>query len=82
MIGFQFSSEFSLMWIEIVLFQCPVQGIGISGVNIYSSFLFPDFISFGSMLLVTCNSPPRYNCQSFSTLSVPGQSVESSNNII
>ncbi|MCG8621170.1 MAG: hypothetical protein MJE68_04075, partial [Proteobacteria bacterium] len=73
MIGFQFSSEFYLREIEIVLFQCPILGLGITGVNIYSSFLFPAFISTASTLLVTHSSPPSDNCQLLSAISIPVQ---------
>ena len=73
MIGFNFLSEFSLRGIKIVLFHCPVQGIGITGVNIYSSFVFPDFITAASALLVTQSFPPREDCQSLSTISVSVQ---------
>ena len=72
-IGFQFLSEFYLRGIEIVLFHCPVQGIGVAGINAYSSFLFPAFISTASSLLVTHSSSPSDNCQSLSAISIPVQ---------
>ena len=74
-IGFQFRAnlEFDLRGIEIVLFHCPIQGIGVAGINVYSSFLFPAFISTASSLLVTRSSPPSDNCQSLSTISIPVQ---------
>jgi hypothetical protein len=82
-IGFQFLQHFYLRGIEIVLFQCPVQGIGITGVKIYSSFIFPAFISAASSLLVTHSSPPSDNCQSLSTISIPIQPpIESSSYFI
>ena len=43
-IGFAFSSQFSLRTTEIALFHCPIQGIGITGIKVYSSFNFPAFI--------------------------------------
>ena len=73
MVGFEFSSDFSLQGIKIVLFNCPVQGIGITGVKLYSSFVFPQFFSTASRLLVTHNSTPSDNCQSLSTISIPVQ---------
>ena len=74
MIGFQLSQETSLQRVvEIILFNCPVQGIGITGAKVYSSFIFPQFISAASSLLVTYNSLPRDNCQSLSTISIPIQ---------
>ena len=48
MIGFQFSDPFFLRGVEITFFHCPIQAIGISSVKIYSSFLFPRFISIAS----------------------------------
>ena len=40
MIGFRFSSEYYLRTIEIAIFHCPVFGIGITGVKVYSSFIY------------------------------------------
>ena len=73
MIGFEFSSEVYPRGIEIVLFHCPVRGIGVTGFKVYSSFIFPSFTSAASSLLVTLNSPPSDNCQSLSTISIPIQ---------
>ena len=73
MIGFQFPSEFILHVIEIILFNCPVQGIGITGVKVYSSFLFPQFFNTATTLLVTYNSTSGDNCQSVSTIYIPIQ---------
>ena len=74
MIGFWFLSEFSLRGIEIAAFHCPVLGIGITGVKVYFSFVFPDFISTASPLLVTHSSTLSDNCQSLSTVSFPIES--------
>ena len=73
MIGFDFLLEFYLRGIEIVLFYCPILGIGITGVKVFSSFSFPQFINPASSLLVTYNSPPSDNCQSLSIISFPIQ---------
>jgi hypothetical protein len=81
MVGFDFLSPFYLRGIEIVLFHCPVLGIGITGVKIYSSFLFPTFTSAASILLVTHSSPPNDNCQSLSTISIPIQSPMAASDI-
>ena len=72
-IGFAFSSQFSLRTTEIALFHCPIQGIGITGIDVYSSFNFPAFIGTASTPLVTHSSPPSDNCQSLSTISIPLQ---------
>ena len=74
MIGFRFLSEFSLRGVEIATFHCPVLGIGITGVKVYFSFVFPDFISTASPLLVTHSSTLSDNCQSLSTISFPIES--------
>jgi hypothetical protein len=68
MIGFQFREEFYLRGVEIAIFHCPVQGIGITGVKIYSAFAFPTFISAASSLLVIHSSPlsDTDHCQSLS----------------
>ena len=81
MIGFWFLSEFSLRGIEIVLFQCPITGIGITEVNIYSSFIFPTFIRAVSTLLSTLGFSPSDNCQSLSRLSVLVQPPMTPSNI-
>jgi hypothetical protein len=81
MIGFQFSSNFYLRRVEIVLFHCPVHGINITRVKIYSSFIFPTFTSASPILLATHSSPPRDNCQSLSTISIPVQPPMASSNI-
>ena len=73
MIGFDFWSIVYFRGIEIVIFHCPVLGIGITGVKIYSSFIFPTFISTASSLFITHSSPPSDNCQSLSTISIPIQ---------
>ena len=73
MIGFVFLPEFYLRGIEIVLFHCPVLGIGITGVKIYTIFVFPAFISAASSLLVTHSSSLSDNCQFLSILSIPAQ---------
>ena len=80
-IGFQFLSEFYLREIEIVLFQCSILGIGITGVNIYSSFFFPTFISAASTLLATLSFLPSDNCRFLSTLSIPIQPPMAPSNI-
>ena len=77
-IGFQFSSDINLRGIDAVLFYCPVQEIGISGVKIYSSFNFPNFFRPASTLHVTHSSLPSDNCQSLSTISIPIPMISSS----
>ena len=73
MIGLQFLQFFHLRGIEIVLFYCPILEIGITGVKVYSSFLFPTLLSAASSPLIIHSSPPSDNCQSLSTTSIPVQ---------
>jgi hypothetical protein len=80
MMGFEFLSYFYLKGIEIVIFHCPVLGTGITGVKVFSSNLFPQFINPASMLLVTYNSQPSNNCQ-FSTIYISVQPPMASSNI-
>jgi hypothetical protein len=71
-IGFQFeSSSLFIRGIEIALFNCPVQGIGITGVNIYASQAFPLFFSGAIILKTTHNFTLRDNCQALSNISIP-----------
>jgi hypothetical protein len=82
-IGFKFLSDFFLRGIEIVLFYCPVQGMGVTGVKIYLSHAFPAFITTALTCLATVsyNSLPSDNCQILSTISFPVQPpMISSNN--
>ena len=48
MIGFEFSDTVPLAYVEIVQFDFPVWGIGTSAVNVYSSNLFPAFVTDAS----------------------------------
>ena len=80
-IGFQFSSDINIQIVEVILFNCPVQGIGVTGVKVYSSFAFPQFLSLASSLLVTYYSSAHSdNCQSLSTISIPIQLPMASSN--
>ena len=72
-IGFQFLNSFYLREVELALFNCPVQGIGISGIEVYSSYIFPTFASTSPMPGGTHNSPPGDNCSSLSIISIPVQ---------
>ena len=83
MIGFEFLSdlEFYLRGLQISIFHCPVLEIGITGVKVYSSFVFPAFISTASTLLVTHSTPSSDNCQSLSTISISVQPPMAASNI-
>ena len=75
-IGFQFESDsftgsLFIRDIEIALFYCPVQGIGITGINIYASQTFPLFFGGAIVLQTTHNSTLSDNCQALSNISIP-----------
>ena len=60
-IGFQFSSSFFLRYAELTYFDCPLLGTGALTINVYSSFIYPSFITaastkIGAFSLVADNS--------------------------
>ena len=73
MIGFQFYSAFLLRGIEVVVFNCPIQGIGVSAINVYSSFIFPTFLVPASVLVGSHTIQLNDNCNSLSVVSIPIQ---------
>ena len=81
-IGFEFSSYFFLGELEVTYFDCPIWGAGVNAINVYSSFVFPSFISaastnIGMLSLVGDISP---SCTSLRTISIPVQATESVSN--
>ena len=82
MIGFSFDSSFILRGLEVTYLDCPIWGAGVTTINVYSSFIFPTFISaaftnIGVLSLVGDTSP---SCTSLRTISISVQSTESTNN--
>ena len=70
-IAFQFSANFHLRGIDLSIFNCPAQGIGITAIKVYSSFFFPIF-----SIAATTSSPNMEiqlsdNCNSLSVTSIP-----------
>ena len=47
-IGFQFSDPFFPRNVEVTYLDCPIWAAGVSTVNVYSSFIFPTFLSSAS----------------------------------
>ena len=79
MIGFQFNDPFFLRDIEVTYFDCSLWAAGVSTINVYSSFLFPTFLStvssnIGALSLV---GDTAMNCTSLRTISVLCQPTES-----
>ena len=74
-IGFQFSSSFLLRRVEVIYLDCPVWGIGSSAVNVYSSNLFPAFLTAASTNIGTLSLAENtdQNCSSLRTISIPLQ---------
>ena len=74
-IGFQFSNVFLFKSVEIVYFKCLIWGIGLTAVNVYSSFSFPMFSSASStnigMLSLAENTDQ--SCTSLRTISITFQ---------
>ena len=75
MIGFQFINSFFLRRVEVVYLDCQVWGTGLSAVNVYSSFLFPDFLTIAStnIGMLSLVDDTYQNCISLRTLSIPLQ---------
>ena len=75
MIGFEFSSSFLLRHVEVVYLDCPIWGIGLSAINVYSSHHFPTFLTAAStnigMLSLAENT--NQSCTSLRTVSIPLQ---------
>ena len=76
-IGFEFSSSFLLRHVEVVYLDCSLWGIGLSAISIYSSNLFPVFLTAAStsigMLSLTENNDQH--CASLRNISIPLQPI-------
>ena len=75
MIGFDFNDIVPLAYVEIVHLDCPIWGIGMSAVNVYSSNLFPTFTptattNIGQLSLADNRDQ---SCTSLRTISIPLQ---------
>ena len=47
-IGFEFNSSYLLRYVQVIYLDCLVWGIGSSAVNVYSSNIFPAFLTAAS----------------------------------
>ena len=72
MIGFVFSDIVPLAYVEIVHLDCPIWGIGISAVNVYSSYVFPTFVTDASTNIgqLSLAESTEQSCTSLRTLSI------------
>ena len=79
-IGFQFISSFMLRNVEVTYFDCPIWDIGVTSINIYSSPIFPSFVTAVStnVGMLSLVSDSFQSCTSFRTVSIPVQASESS----
>ena len=75
MVGFEFSNSFFLRHVEIVYLDCPIWGIGSSAVNVYSSNLFPTFVTAASTNIGMLSLAENIDqgCSSLRTISIPLQ---------
>ena len=78
-IGFQFSSLFWLRELEVTYFDCPIWGAGVTTINVYSSFIFPTFLTAASTNIgvLSLVGDTAQGCTSLRTISIPVQSTES-----
>ena len=70
-IGFELSSDISLRGVEIAFYNCPVQGIGVSSIKIYTSFIFPSFIIGATTSDIPHDILINDNCNSLTVASIP-----------
>ena len=75
MIGFEFSHPFFLRYVEVVYLDCPVWGIGSYAVNVYSSYVFPAFVTAAStnIGIFPLAEDIVQSCSSLRTISIPLQ---------
>ena len=76
MIGFEFSNSL-LRHVEIAYLDCPVWGTSFSSVNIYSSNVYPGFLSVASANIgnLSLADDNNQDCTSLTTLSISLQPV-------
>ena len=83
MIGFQFSNRFFRRHVEVVYLDCPIWGIGLSVINVYSSHLFPTFSTAAStnIGMLSLAEITDHSCTSLRTVSIPLQPPTVSTNL-
>ena len=83
MIGFQFNTDIHLRGVEVTYLDCQIWGTGTSAINVYSSFVFPTFISSASTRIgvLSLVGDADQSCTSLETVSIPTQPMGASSNI-
>ena len=76
-IGFQFSSPFILRNVEVAYLDCPVWGIGLLVINVYSSHHYPAFLTAAStnIGMLSLAETTDQSCTSLRTVSIPLQAI-------
>ena len=81
-IGFEFSDDpFLLRHVEVTYLDCPVQGTAFSALNVYSSNIYPNFLSVASTNIGTFSLADdiSQDCDSLTTLSISLQPLAAKN---
>ena len=82
-IGFQFKDPFFLRHVEVVYLDCQIWGIGLLAVNVYSSQLFPNFLTIAASTnigMLSLASDTDQSCTSLRIISIPLQPTVSIQN--
>ena len=82
-IGFQFNSFFLLRHVEVVYLDCQIWGTGLSAVNVYSSHVFPTFVTGVASInigMLSSSNETDQSCTSLRTISIPLQPTSSVQN--
>ena len=79
-IGFEFNTNFYLRNLEVTYLDCQIWGAGISSINVYSSHVFPTFLSVASTRIgvLSLIDDTSQSCTSLTTASISVQQWESS----
>ena len=79
-IGFWFNTDIPLREVEVTYLDCQIWGTGTSAINVYSSFVFPAFVSSASTLIgvLSLVDDTAQSCTSLKTVSIPIQTMGAS----
>ena len=80
MIGFQFNPDIHLRGVEVTYLDCQIWETGASAINVYSSFVFPTFISSASTHIgvLSLVDDAGQSCTSLETVSITTQPMGAS----
>ena len=81
MIGFEFRDDINIKRIEVAYLDCQIWGTGTSAIEVYSSYVFPEFIQGASNRIgeLSLINDIVQSCISFTTVIIPTRSMDSSN---